>query len=371
MTPTLDPSRLRELVASLPDAARATVGSMFTAEGWPKLTEQWEPEKLWGAALRMKETAEAAGFINWNWGPVWDFEPALARVRALPDDLSDMASENAKEAGVPSLRLADRWTAETWAALGQALAHAEGLAAKRHRHVMAALRGAGVDSDEARHEAIKIVTSGRTESSKMLTGPEARHLASWAETRAMIPDAPLTPFEVTDWKAEAKRLGTTLAELVNQAKAFCQLHQLPAVVGSGSKALESIREAGAHRVIAHLLGSADDGETIMECTAEHVATMAPPTVPEIVADAIERVTEQVTERVSEVGTEQAEHATTVVLEALRADHDDMRAALSEVQSTLALVLEMISENGKRAEAALSFVQKIEAPLDECLKTDGT
>jgi hypothetical protein len=281
----IDRGRLREYLPTLPPPAQAAIREKFAAEGWPKLTEEWESAALLDAVRAMAEAAEAAGFVNWEWGKLWSFATVQERIKALPDDLADLAAENAGQAGVPSMLFPERWAPSHWTALEECLLHAEGMAAKRHRHVMAALGAAAEMSDDARHEAVRTVTNGRTESSKKLTGPEARHLASWAETVAIAP-ASLTPFTVDDWKTEAKRLQTTLGDLSERAKTFNRLHQLPAITDTGSKALKQITDDNggatvpwAHRTIAHLLqfDANDDGETMMEATAAEVATMAPPT----------------------------------------------------------------------------------------------
>jgi uncharacterized coiled-coil protein SlyX len=356
MIPAIDPLELRRQIQALPDAAKAAAGALFTECQWPKLDSgEWTRDRLWNAAVLIHEAVEAEGFAAWVY-PI-DTAPLVERSAALPDDLADFAAENVREAEVPNVARPRLWTLEHWTIADAALEHAEALAAKRLRHVHAALGAAAVGytgditSDEGRHEIVSIVTGGRTESSRKLTGPEARHLADWAEAIASGVSVELEPLTV-DWKAEAKRLGTTQADLLKEAKTWAKFHHLEA-----PKALGDIT---SHRLIAALLTTADDGETIMETTAPEVASLPEPDVGISAADkARPDITQEEPEEEASPLAETLEHWTTT----------DELAALKErlatVEATLAHVA-ALEERLAAVEATLAAILEHVAALEERL-----
>lgn len=353
--PTVKPDKLREQIGALPEAAKAAVGELFTAKGWPRLTEPWEPDALYDAAVEIEETARRAGFVNWQWGPMWDLTDLSEMIATLPDDMRDLAAGNAHDAGVPYTGRPDLWTPEHCNTAVMCIESAAAQAALRHRRLMAAL---GDATDDQRHEWVKVVTNGRTESSKGMTGPEISHLAGWAESRGILGDGAgeLTAF-APDWRAEGKRLGVKIPEFVERAKEFCKARQLPAPVGTTAKALDQYgQEPWGYRVWAALLGSVTDGATMTENTAAEVAQMAP--AEPIVAEPCPEIPKAV-EDIKDAGAMMAEVATMRVLDALRADH-------TALERKLDAILTMIKANGEAAAAALEFIASIREPLGTVL-----
>jgi hypothetical protein len=368
MIPAIDPLELRRQIQALPDAAKAAAGALFTECQWPKLDSgEWTRDRLWNAAVLIHEAVEAEGFAAWVY-PI-DTAPLVERIAALPDDLADFAAENVREAEVPNVARPRLWTLEHWTIADAALEHAEALAAKRLRHVHAALGAAAVGytgditSDEGRHEIVSIVTGGRTESSRKLTGPEARHLADWAEAIASGVSVELEPLTV-DWKAEAKRLGTTQADLLKEAKTWAKFHHLEA-----PKALGDIT---SHRLIAALLTTADDGETIMETTAPAVAGLPPEdTHAEEIADAAANHGETFESDAHEgalatvtappevdlaaaIDQNADDHAQVLaLLEKGAEEREELSARLTNVEKTLGLILDFLKSTTTQAGALIA------------------
>lgn len=342
MTPIVNAAELRKLVSELPEPALGAVKALFRERGWPKLTDEWETDALlWHAAQEMEAIALRSGYVNWR-TPL-DTERLLARILALPDDLKDLAADNAAESQVPNVKRPERWTVEHWHAAVAAIEHAEALAAKRHRHVMAVFGEltAAVMSDmdvetpaDARHKVVHIVTGGRTESSRMLTGPEVRYLASVAEARAAGLPADVEAYR-PDWKAEAKRLGTTVAALAKDGKAWAAKSGLTFPTGAAAKALEELTD---HRIIAHLLMGAEDGETVMERTAAEVETMPAAEVDPPLPDP--GPTADVDEGAKPWPAE-VDHAVLERLEAAEEDRAALHARLDAIEDVLANVTELV------------------------------
>jgi hypothetical protein len=169
---------------------------------------------------------------------------------------------------LPNVAHANRWTLEHWFAGDDIIGHAEELAATRLRHVHAALTQAGMGTDEDRHSIVRIVTDDRTDSSRKLTGPEAAHVARWAEDVAVrgIDTVGLPTAYVPDWKAEAKRVGVTQAELLKQAKEWARVHRL--------EAPKALADVTGHRAIGALLTTSLDGRTAITDIADELPELA-------------------------------------------------------------------------------------------------
>jgi hypothetical protein len=286
MTPTIDRSALRSAISAAPPEVKVPVAAIFRDKGWPSLAPEaeWEPEALWDAANAIVGAAEAAGVTMKV--PV-DTSVLRDRIMALPDDLADYAAAEAVPLGIPNVGHPGKWTLKNWTDADKLLAHAEDLAVRRRRHVMSALGQAGELADDDRHALVRSLTGGRSESIKKLTGPEARHLAAWAEAKilGMAPEAP-GPF-VPDWKAEAKFLGTTQGALLKDAKEWAKGRRM-----TPPKKLEEVTD---HRMVAALLMTANDGRTVLTEAADATeeATVSP-WVAGVIAAAVEEPEEPAT-----------------------------------------------------------------------------
>jgi hypothetical protein len=368
MIPAIDPLELRRQIQALPDTARAAAAALFTEHQWPKLDSgEWTREQLWNAAVLIHDAVGAEGYAAWVY-PL-DTAPILERIQALPDDLADFAADNVRDAEVPNVAYPRKWTLEHWTTVDAALEHAEALAAKRQRHVHAALNGAsayfdGPPTDAQRHDVVRIVTGGRTESSKELTGPEARHLADWAEAVATGANVGHIEPLVVDWKAEAKRLGTIQADLLKDAKAWAKFHDLEAPAKLG--------DITSHRLIAALLTTADDGETIMETTAPAVAGLPPEdTHAEEIADAAANHGETFESDAHEgalatvtappevdlaaaIDQNADDHAQVLaLLEKGAEEREELSARLTNVEKTLGLILDFLKSTTTQAGALIA------------------
>lgn len=251
-TPPIDRAVLRAALQGAPAEAKRLASEAFRANGWPTLTPEaeWTPEALYAAATTIAELAAGAGHTI----PIpVDTAGLKERIYALPEDLADRAAEEAKVHAIPNVDHAPKWTPELWRLADGIIAAAESHADARRRRIFAALSQAGELADDDRHRVVSALTAGRTNSTRKLTGPEARALAEWAEARSLGtgPEVP-APF-APDWKAEAKALGTTQATLLAEAKAWAKARRLEV-----PKALSEVTD---HRLIAALLHRAGDGIT--------------------------------------------------------------------------------------------------------------
>lgn len=284
---TYDRDGLRDYLRGLPEPARNAAAAYVTGAGFPKLSDNgWTDARLTEFVDGIRDAVKGAGFVAF--APPLRTDTLAERIAALPDDLADHAADEAREFKCPNVRHADKWTEELWRDVDGLLGHCEAHHGHRHRSIMASLGGAGVKAADERHSIIGIATSGRTESSRELTGPEARHLATWADAKALLPETTGDPQPYTpDWKAEAKALGVTQADLLRDAKVWAKGRQL-----ESPKKLADVTD---HRLIGALLWRAGDGRS----NAGEAAQAANPVVEEA-RDLVEALTLE-----SEVPTEPA------------------------------------------------------------------
>lgn len=243
--PPIDRERLRALLGKLPSEAKRAAVDYFTSTSTKTLAdESWTQEGLAKLVEDLVPLLEDAGYVNFM-API-DTAPLKERIDELPDDLATKAAMECKPHQVPNVVYPDKWTVAHWEIADRAITKAEADAASRRRSVMAALGSIEpAPDDNVRHELVKEVTHGRTESSKKLTGPEARHLTAWADGQSMRFTGDGPGGYMPDWKAEAKRLGTTQAKLLKDAKMLAN-----EIRATAPKALGDITD---HTLIALLL----------------------------------------------------------------------------------------------------------------------
>lgn len=293
MTPQVDQAELRTAITNTPAETRTKLMEWYKAGEYPSLdpdVHTWEADALLDVAAQLQAIAAEATPPYALRIPL-DTAPLRERIMALPDDLADMAALDAKAAldgaGIPNVAHPSRWTLEHWYAADDIIGHAEELAAARLRYVHAALGSVPatdvlsgetilIDPDAWRHTVVGCVTDGRTESSRKLTGPEAEHLARWAEASSLGTVTGPPPAFVPDWPAAAKRLGLTQADLNKASKEWHKVRRL--------EAPKKLSEITDHRAIAHLIGTALDGRTASVAAAEHVDQVAPAMQAEVVAE---------------------------------------------------------------------------------------
>lgn len=266
-TPTIDRARLRTFIQGAPDTLKATISATFREGSWPSLApeSEWTPEALYVAAEAISHLAVESGHAF----PVpVETDTLRARIVALPADLADRAAEEAATCSIPNVGHANKWSPALWLEADRIISTAEELAAVRLRRIHAALGDAGITTEEERHIALLTLT-GRTESSKQLTGPEAKALAEWAEGRSLGKGPALPEPFAPDWKVEAKALATTQGELLKEAKAWAKVRRLDVP--------KTLAEVTDHRMIAALLMRADDGTTKVMAAAD--AALPPETSP--------------------------------------------------------------------------------------------
>lgn len=268
MTPVVNRLELRTAIGQTPPAVRDALMAAYTEGGYRPLTDDtWTVDELNALAAHL---VAAASTVGHKLHVPLDTSGLAERIAALPDDLADLAALKARDAegGLPNVAHANRWTLEHWFAGDDIIGHAEELAAARLRHVHAALGQAGMSTDEDRHSIVRIVTDDRTASSRKLTGPEAAHVARWAEDVAVrgIDTVGLPTAYVPDWKAEAKRVGVTQAELLKQAKEWARVHRF--------EAPKALADVTGHRAIAALLTTALDGRTAITDIADGLPELA-------------------------------------------------------------------------------------------------
>jgi hypothetical protein len=143
------------------------------------------------------------------------------------------------------------WTEVTEATIDELISWAETMAANRRSAVHAALASVGELATDDRASIIAEVTADRTTDYRELSGPEARHVAAWADNRLHNPHAaPERPGRcVIDLDREAERLGTTVEGLRAELDALADSADAPA---------EFWRQA------AIILHAADDGRAFDE-----------------------------------------------------------------------------------------------------------
>jgi hypothetical protein len=274
MTPTINQAELRTAMMAAPEPALSAMKAAYTEMALPSLAEPWESaEALLNAAQVLRDVAAISGYTL----PIpLSTDVLKARIEALPVDLRDRAATESQSyndgAGVPQMALPHRWTLDDWQYVDTLLSAWEEVAAARHRYVMASLGEASpsrrpeTTEDEWRHMVVGCVTDGAESSSKRLTGPEADHLAKWAEAEDLHPTGKPPTAYVPDWKAISKSASCTQADLLAIAKTWLKARTLPTI----AKLTEATTHPQARRLVAHVIVEAFRAKH----EAEPIATQA-------------------------------------------------------------------------------------------------
>lgn len=296
-TQTVDREALRSLIQGLPTDVQGHVAGLWREHSWPTLKPEgvWPPTLLMTAACAIVDAAARLGVKGLtvpylpeptaaeapevvevveveeeaSASSVIDTGPIFDRIKALPDDLADLAADEAAKVPIPNVHVPEKWTVHHVGEADRILGWAEGLAADRLRWIMAAFsanKWVTDDLDALRHSFVAAVTNGRTESAKKLTGPEARYFAAWCNRVAVEGCKEGPAAYVPDWKAEAKAQGVTQADLLKAAKAWAADRRLD----KPSK-LDAVTD---HRMIAAILATSTDGLSDAELAAEVIVGAA-------------------------------------------------------------------------------------------------
>ena len=191
----------------------------------------------------------------------YDRDKFRAMLGALPEPARGAALAHIKSKGVPKLDNAEHWTDERLSELADELqAVTEGA-------------GYGAWAPPVRTEAL-----GRR--TQALPGPEARDRTAWARLRERRPSTEMPDAFVPDWKAEAKTLSVTQADLLKLAKEWAARR-----AGQGIEQPKKLAEVTNYRMIAAIIGTSVDGISEPEppteaepVTPEPESEAEPPTV---------------------------------------------------------------------------------------------
>lgn len=248
ITPTIDQERLGVALRNSPPEVRDRLAGMFVANDWPSLRgDPIDDDKLYEIANTLALEAGLGGHTLTIPVKTAGF---IGRIQSLPDDLADLSAILARDCEVGPISTVvrpDLWTLEQWRECDRILTEAEDEAAVRLRKIHAA----DVCTDDERHRRCDVITCGRTQSSRKLTGPEAAHYCACATN--LLAEGGFTPY-LPDWKVESKRAGRTQADALARVKEWCKWRNANAADRPAKLAdLHTGSHPNAHRMIAYAL----------------------------------------------------------------------------------------------------------------------
>jgi hypothetical protein len=234
----VDRARLRQLLNEAPDPVKRAVAQVLT--GHPPLSSDTyndDPDLLYRIT---QDAVLAAKGVDYTLPFPIATDPYRQRLLALPADLRDVVTEEARTYNVPNVMHPASWEPQHAEQVDALLRSAEGTADARRKRVLATLGEAGIDDDN-RHALLGQMTGGTVRSSKALTEPEAQAVADWsAQLRAgtwvmhqgqvvVAATGEFVPRWVPDWPSYAKAKGVTITHLNKLATGAAEGLGLPAV----------------------------------------------------------------------------------------------------------------------------------------------